>query len=101
MEELALQIELARLPIDGVACHRQVDRREMHADLMRPAGLEPHVEERVAGKELSHLEMRNGLAGLVGVERMPQGITAVAPDRRLDPAGARAWSSNHEGGVVP
>ena len=49
---------------------------------------EPHVEERVARQKLLHFEMRDRLAGLVGVERVPERVAAVTPDRRLDPATA-------------
>jgi len=68
VQELALEIELAGPAVDRVARHRQVDRSKVHADLVRAARLEPYVEKRVTGQELPHLEVRDRLAWLVGVE---------------------------------
>src|ERR1700730_12555128 len=100
MEELPLQIELSRSSVDRVACHRQVDRRQMNTDLMRSSGLEPYIEEGVPRQELFHLEARDGLPRLVRVERVAKRVAAVTPDRRLDPAARRARSADDEGGVV-
>ena len=47
MQELALEPEVARDAVERVAGDRQVDRREVHADLVRPARLEPHPEQGV------------------------------------------------------
>jgi hypothetical protein len=41
VEELPLEAEIARDTVHGIAGHRQVDRSQMHADLMRAPGLEP------------------------------------------------------------
>ena len=38
--------ELARAPVDGVAGDREVDRRKVDSNLVRPPRLQPHVEER-------------------------------------------------------
>ena len=69
---------------------RKVDRREVDADLVRPAGLEPHVEQRVLGQHLDELEQRDRVARLVRVERPPRRVAAVAADRGVDPPRARA-----------
>ena len=52
VEELALEPEIARDAVDGIAAHRQVDRLEMNADLVRTPGLEPDVEQRVRAQRL-------------------------------------------------
>ncbi len=53
MEELALQTELAGPSVEDVAGDRKTDRSEVHADLVRPAGLQPHIEKRVPLQDLS------------------------------------------------
>src|SRR5207249_8461605 len=68
------------------------DLLEMDTDLVRPAGLERDAEERVAAQQLDDLEMRDGLARRVRVERVARRLAAVAADRRLDPPRARARS---------
>src|SRR5205085_10295195 len=47
VQELPPQPELVRPAVDRISGHRQVDRREVHADLMRAPRLETHVEQRV------------------------------------------------------
>ena len=71
-------------PVHRVAGDRQVDRGEMHADLMRAPGLEGDAQQRMAWQQLFDLEMRDRIARRVGVERVPQRVVPVAPDRRLD-----------------
>ena len=44
--------------VGRVAGDRQVDRREVDADLVHPARLEPHAQQRVLGAELLDLEVR-------------------------------------------
>ena len=44
VKELALQPEITCDSIDRVTSHRKVDRRQMHANLVRAAGLEPYAE---------------------------------------------------------
>ncbi len=50
----------------------------------------------MARQQLLHLEMRDGLPRRVRVERVPQCVVAIAADRRVDHAGSRARSSDHE-----
>src|SRR5688572_389929 len=56
VQELPLEPQVALRAVLRIARHGQVDRREVHADLVRAAGLEPDVEQRVLGESLSHLE---------------------------------------------
>src|SRR5918999_1432391 len=48
VQELALEAELPGPAVHGIARHRQVDRREVDADLVRAPGLELHVQERMS-----------------------------------------------------
>ena len=50
VQELPLEAEVAPHAVHRVAGDGEVDRREVHADLVRPTGLETHVEERVLGE---------------------------------------------------
>ena len=74
--------------VDGVADDRQVDRRQMDANLVHPARLEPYAQQRVAGPEPVDLEVRHGVSRCGGVEGHPGGLAPVAADRGLDAAGA-------------
>jgi len=89
VQELPFEAE-PRDAVDAVAGDGQVDRGQVHADLVRSAGLEPDAEERVLRQELRDLEVRDRLARRVRVERLPGRLGAVAADRRLDPAAAGA-----------
>ena len=73
--------------VDRVTDHRKVDRRQVNADLVRPAGLQPDREQRVLGEQTLDLEMRDRVARRVRVQGSPQRVVTVAADRRLDPAG--------------
>src|ERR671915_1898361 len=91
VEELALEREVSANAVDRVARDREADRREVHADLMRPPRLQAYDEQRVPRHELLDLEVRHGLARHVGVERDAGRLAAIPPDRRLDPARPRPW----------
>ena len=82
--------------VDRVADDRQVDRREVHADLVHAAGLELDAQQRVVGPEPLDLEVRDRLARRVRVERDAGRVVAVAADRRLDTPGPRARPAAHE-----
>ena len=86
MQELPLEAEVARDAVDGVSRDREVDRLEVHADLVRPPRLQPDREQRVLRQQLERLEVRDRLARGRGVERVARAVDAVAADRRLDPA---------------
>ena len=100
MEELAPEL-LVGDAVDRVADDRQVDRRQVDADLVRAAGLEADVEQRVPVEQALDLEVRDRLARRVGVERVARRLAAVAADRRLDPAGPRARPTADERLVAP
>jgi hypothetical protein len=67
VQELAAESGLGDA-VDGVADDRQLDRREVYADLMRASSLEPHTEERVAADQLLDLEVGDGVPRRVRVE---------------------------------
>ena len=90
MQELALEPEVARDPVDGVAADGQLDRLEVDADLVGAAGLEPHLEERPLSELLEHLEPRHGLAWRLACRANARPVAAVAADRGRDPARPRA-----------
>ena len=54
-----------------------------------------------AAERLPHLEVRDGLAGLVGVERAPRRIAPVAADRCVDPPARRAGMALDEREIAP
>ena len=63
MQELPLEPEVAGDAVDRVADDRQVDRRQVHADLVRPPRLEPDAQQRVRGpSSSSDLEVRDRVA---------------------------------------
>src|SRR5438105_9609926 len=96
MQELPVQPELAGAAVDGVAGNREVDRRQVHPDLVRSSGLEPDPQQRVAPQQLLDLEVRHGGSGRIGVERVAQRVVPVPPDRRVDRAGPRARPTDDE-----
>src|SRR5690349_5622397 len=96
VQELPLEAELSGTAVERVTGDRQVDRGEMHADLVRPSRLERRAQERVARQQPLDLEISDGVAGRVRVERMPQRIVAIASDRRFDRAAVRARPPDDE-----
>src|SRR5947209_19223214 len=100
MEELTGEAELPGLSVHRVACHRQVDRLQVNADLVRASGLQADAEQRVSRQQLDDLEVRDGVARRVRVERVTCGMTPVAADRRLDPSRARARPAGDERQVL-
>ena len=96
VEKLPLEAEVARDAVQRITGHGKVDCGQMHTDLVRTARFEPHAHERVLRQELLELEMRHGSAWCVGVERMPEPVVPVAPDRRVDRPAARPWPPHDE-----
>src|SRR3954454_19040542 len=96
VEELPLQPELAGPAIGRVSRDRQLDRLQVHADLVRPPRLKRDLEECMAREKLRDLEMRHCLAWSVRVERVALGVVAVAADRRVDRPLARARTADDE-----
>src|SRR5215218_2569341 len=95
MQELPAEARLGDA-VDGVAGDRQVDRSEVDPNLVRPPGLKPNAQQRVRVVEALDVEVRDRLAWRVGVERVPEWIGAVAPDRRLDPPRPGSWAAVDE-----
>ncbi len=52
VQELPFQAEVPPYAVLGVPGHRQVDRGEVHADLMRTPGFEANFEKRVLAQKL-------------------------------------------------
>src|SRR5581483_8832052 len=69
------------LSIEPVACQRMADRREMHANLMRPAGFEKDVEQRAVQARLDRIHMRHRALALVAHGELDG---ADARERRVD-----------------
>src|SRR5579862_5567168 len=100
VQELAPEA-VVRDAVDRVADDRQVDRGQVDADLVHPPRLEPDGEERVLWVDLLDLEVRDGLARRLAVERDQGRVRPVPADRGLDPAGARGRPAADEGRVAP
>src|SRR3954452_1401784 len=100
VEELALEAELVRASVDRIARHGEIDRGEMDPDLVRAAGLELHVQQRMPREELDELEVRHRVARLVRIERVAHRLTAVSAARRLDATAARARAADDERQIV-
>jgi hypothetical protein len=96
VEELTLEAEITRDSVDWVSRNGELDRCEMDADLMRPAGLEADSQERMAREELHDVEVGDSIARRCSVERDAGRVGAVASDRRLDAPAARARPTLHE-----
>ena len=89
MQELPVERRLGDA-VDRVADDRQVDRREVDADLVHAAGLEAHREERVVAATCGRRsKCVTASRGVSRVEREAGRVVAVAADRRLDPAAPR------------
>ena len=100
VEELPPEPELTGAAVERVAGHRQVDRLEVHADLMRAAGLQGNPQERMATEQLVDLEVGHRLARRVGVERLPERIVPVAADRSVDRPATRPRPPDDERDVL-
>src|SRR3954452_3469193 len=100
VQELALEAELVRASVDRIARHGEIDRGEMDSDLMRAAGLELHVQQRMPREELDELEVRHRVARLVRIQRGAPRLPAVAGEGRLDATAARAGAADDERQVV-
>lgn len=101
MQELPPEAEVAADSVLPIAGHGKPDRCQVDPYLVRTAGLEPHLEERMRRERLDELEMGRRIPWLVGVQRAPGGIAAVATDRGVDSSRTRLRRSAHESGVAP
>src|SRR5262245_36513958 len=94
VQKLTLEAEIARDAVLGVSRDGQVDRGQMHADLVRPSRLETDVEERMLPHPLAQLEAGDCLPRLVRVERASRRIAPIASDGSIDPSRARPRSAS-------
>src|SRR6218665_436342 len=76
------------------------DSEHVGADLVGASGLELDAQQRAAGELLDDLEMGHGAARLIGAGRHDGAVAAVAPDRSVDTAAARAWATGDERQVL-
>ena len=90
VQELALEPEHAGVAVLRIAGHGMADRLQVRADLVRAPGLEAHAQQRVALERLLGREVGDRGAPVGGVGRDARADAAVAAQRRLDLAGARA-----------
>ena len=100
MEKLPLEAQ-PRNAVVAISQHRQVDRGQVHADLVRAARLELHPQQRVLGQQLCRPRSasRRPAASRVSSD-CRVGCVAVAADRRLDSPTARARTAAHEREVL-
>ena len=101
MEELAFKPEISCDAIGGIATHRQTDRLEVDADLVRSPCLEPDIEECVIPHCLANVEPRDRLSRSRRVERVAGAVAPVTSDRSLDSPRSRFRRTSHERGVRP
>ena len=69
-----------------VAGHGVAERREVHADLVRAAGLELHAHEREARGAAEHAEVRHRALAGGRVQRHALAVAHVPADGRVDGA---------------
>jgi hypothetical protein len=100
MQELTAELRVGD-PVDRIPDDRQLDRRQVDADLVCPPGLEPDSEQGVLRQQSLDLEVCDRVPRGVGVEGLAERIVAVAPDWSLDPASVRAGPPPDECEVAP
>ena len=98
MEKLTAESGL-RSSVDRIADDREIDRRQMDANLVRPPRLEPDTQERVAWQHALDLEVRDGTPRRVRIERHAHRVIAVTADRCLDPPATRRGTASDEGEI--
>ncbi len=86
VQELPFEAEISPDAILRVSRDREVDRGQMHADLMRASRFQANLEQSMAAQGLEDLEVGHGVTRLVGVEGTFGGIAPITPERRVDPA---------------
>src|SRR5262249_10282583 len=88
MEKLARRQGRVETAVEGIANDRVVDRGQVDAYLMRPAGLELELKQRAAPSALQHAKPRAGLASACfqAYQRHPLAMAWIAPQRCLDGA---------------
>ena len=78
VQELTVEAVRARAPVTPITGYRMTDRGEVRADLVRSARLEPHVDQRVGGQELTCLEVCARFPGSPAAHGSPLGSAVVA-----------------------
>ena len=87
VQRLPPERDAALLAIRRIADQRMSERGEMHADLVRAAGLEPAGEQRAIAEALAHVVVRaRGFPA--GDDRHRRAPHRMAADRRIDRAAA-------------
>ena len=76
------------------------DRGQVHADLMRAAGLEPSRSRLAPASGSRELEVRHGGPLGAAADGHAADVVAVAADRRVDRAPARRRAAAHERDVL-
>src|SRR5690606_6973376 len=80
--------KLRTAPVQRITDQRRADARHVHANLMRPAGLERDVDVRVRTKTLADRIARDRRPAMLD-DRHFQSIARMPADRRIDRAAAR------------
>src|SRR5690606_2913782 len=80
--------KLRTAPVQRITDERRADARHVHANLMRPAGLERDVDVRVRTKALANRIARDGRPAALD-DRHFQPVSRMPADRRIDRAAAR------------
>ena len=74
--------------VRGIADERMAERGEMHADLVRAAGLEPAAQQRRVAEALEDVDVRARRLAR-GDDRHRRALGRMAADRRVDRVAAR------------
>src|SRR6478672_12872260 len=93
VQELSGEAVAPGMAVSRIARHRVADRREVRAHLMRAPGLQTSLHQRVLRQELEDLEVGACLARGPATDRPALRGPVVAPERRVDGAGARAGTA--------
>ena len=77
-------------PVDAavqrVADDRMADGAQVHADLVRPAGVNRHLAQREPGQVMRARDPRHRVARVLGARRHLLPVGRIASDRRVDAA---------------
>ncbi len=87
MQELPLQPMPPARPVLGIPGDGMLDRGEVDADLMRPPGLEPRMDERVRRQILDHLEVGRRLPRSRPLHCPLCPLPAIPPEGRVNGPG--------------
>ena len=71
VQELALEPEAPARAVIGVAAHGMADRAQVHADLVRTAGLEAQPQQRRTGERALESEVRARASRPTGASIVP------------------------------